>query len=130
LRVIDIAQLAQIAMTGGSAGCGFYVVRWIALFLTGRHDARQARLDREHAELDQGWKGIRLTLEQRVERLEKQNAALHVAFQHVSAALIRHAPDDPALKIAEQVMARAFPTDFTLAASMAGAAIDRQGGMA
>lgn len=126
--VIVVAPITNIISSavafGGSIGAGYYAVRWMVVFIAQRHDRRQAQLDAEHSALDGSWKGYRLTLEQRVARLEVQNNAFRLAFQHVSAALIRSDPTNPALALAEQQLARAFPLDMTMAADRATAAVD------
>lgn len=127
-------QLKALAGIGGGATASFFILRWIeraVRWFSERHDKRQAQLDSEHAALDMSWKDYRLLLERdrvdlrgRVEAMEKQNRALRLSFEHVTGALIRHDPQDPALTIAERLMARAFPDDFTTLTAMAGAALD------
>ncbi|QNQ09238.1 hypothetical protein [Sphingomonas alpina] len=119
-------EIKAAASFGGGLGVTLYFLRWLVNWITGRLDKRAAQLDAEHASLDGSWKGYRLTLEQRVARLEGQNRALSVCFQHVSAALIRIDPANPALQRAEQIMAAAFPMDFSLAVQRAGAALDAE----
>lgn len=127
-------QVKALAGFGGGATASFFILRWIeraVRWVSERHDKRQAQLDSEHAALDMSWKDYRLLLERdrldlrvRVEAMEKQGRALRLSFEHVTAALIRHDPQDPALTIAERLMARAFPDDFTTLTAMAGAALD------
>jgi hypothetical protein len=120
-----IDDLKTAAAAGGSFGGAFFALRWLVNWVTRRLDRRQERLDAEHDALDMGWKEYRLHTEKRLASVEKQNRALHLAFQHVSAALIRAEPQNPALAIAERIMATAFPDDFSLSAAMAAGAIDR-----
>lgn len=123
-----IDELKTVAVGGGSFGGVFFALRWLVNWVTKRLDRRQERLDAEHNALDMGWKEYRLHTEKRLAAVEKQNRALHLAFQHVSAALIRVEPQNPALTVAERIMAAAFPDDFSLAAAMAAGAIDRTEG--
>lgn len=123
-------ELKDAAAFGGGFAAVFAAVRWLANWIASRIDKRQAQLDAEHASLDVGWKEYRQLIERRLQSIEKQNRALSAAFQHVSAALIRIDPQNEALITAERLMAAAFPTDFTMAAQMAGAAIDVQGSAA
>lgn len=108
-----LEQLMQVAAGGATAGGGFYGVRWVVMYLTGRADQRQAKLDREHDALDMSWKDYRLNLETRFKQLERQNRALRMAFEHVAGALVRKDPDNPALAIADRIMASTFPDDFS-----------------
>jgi hypothetical protein len=117
-------DVAKAAAAGSGVGGGFFALRWVVLWLTARFDRRQALLDAEHDALDMSWKEYRQLLERRLGALEKANEALRLSFQHVSAGLIRIDPQNPALLIAERIMAAAFPTDFSMAASMAQAALD------
>ncbi len=121
-------ELKTVAVGGGSFGGGFFALKWLVTWVTRRLDRRQERLDAEHNALDMGWKEYRLHTEKRLAAVEKQNRALYLAFQHVSAALIRVEPQNPALVIADRIMATAFPDDFTLSAAMAAGAIDRNQG--
>jgi len=116
--------LKSVATFGGGFGAAFFALRWMVDWIAKRFDKRQAQLDAEHAALDMSWKDYRLQLERRIAAIERQNQAFHRSFQHVSAALIRIDPQNPALTIAEKIMAQAFPDDFTLGAAMAGAAVD------
>lgn len=114
---------------GAGAGGAFYALRWLWTQVASRFDTRQARLDAEHATLDMSWKEYRLFLERRMSSLERQNRAVLTAFQHVSAGLIRRDPQAPELIVAERLMAAAFPTDFSMASQMAGAAVDMSEGV-
>jgi len=118
-------DLKTAAAAGGSFGGAFFALRWLVTWITKRLDRRQERLDAEHDALDMGWREYRLHNERRLASVEKQNRALHLAFQHVSAALIRTDPQNPALMMADRIMAAAFPDDFTLSAAIAAGAIDR-----
>jgi hypothetical protein len=130
---IELAVTA--AATGSGAGGGFFVLKWLLQWLTGRADKRQAQLDAEHAALDMSWKDYRLLLERdrqelqlRMSTMEKQGRALRLSFEHVAGALIRLDPHNPALAIVDKILATAFPDDFSLAAYRAEAALDRQSG--
>ena len=63
-------DVAQVAAGGFSVGGGLYAVRWLILWLTGRADRVAAVNDQQRAELDQSWKAYRLTLEDRLEKLD------------------------------------------------------------
>jgi hypothetical protein len=121
----DLEGIAEMAVGGGSVGGGFFALRWLVNWLTMRADKRQAQLDHEHSALDMSWKEYRLFLEARMKRLETQNEALRLAFQHATAALIRHDPSDPALLVIERIMARAFPLDFGVVTTLAEAGLER-----
>lgn len=103
----------------------FFALRWLLDWIARRIDKRQAQLDVEHAALDMSWKEYRLQLERRIANIERQNMAFRLGFQHVSAALIRVDPQNPALTIAEKIMAQAFPDDFSIGAARAGSAVDK-----
>lgn len=117
--------LKTAATFGGSFGAVFFALRWLLDWIARRLDKRQAQLDAQEAALDMSWKDYRLQLEKRIATIERQNNAFRLGFQHVSAALIRCNPQDPALAIAEKIMAQAFPDDFSIGAAMAGGAIDQ-----
>lgn len=123
--------VVKAAATGSGVGGGFFALRWLVQWLTGRLDKRQAQLDAEHDALDMSWKDYRLLLERdrqslrdSMERIEQQNRALRLAFEHVAGALIRIDPKNEALVIADKLMAAAFPADFTFGVARAGAALD------
>lgn len=124
----DFSEVKDAAAFGGGFAAVFAAVRWLMNWATARFDKRQAQLDAEHATLDMSWKEYRLLLEERLQKLERQNRAVFRAFQHVSAGLIRRDPQAPELALAERLMAEAFPIDFTMAAQMAGAAVDMSKG--
>jgi len=121
-RLIDGAVTAA-AGGGGFAGA-FLALRWLVNWLTGRMDRRQALLDQQDARIDQEWKQIRDEMKERLDKIETQNGALRVAFHHVAGALVRVDPSNPALLLAEQILAQAFPLDLNALAAQAGAAID------
>lgn len=127
-----LAQLRDITAAGGLFAGSFFVAWRLLLWLTGRFDKRQAQLDAEHDALDMSWKDYRLLLERdrqeqnaRIEKIELQNRALRMAFEHTAGALIRLDPQNPALAIAERIMAQAFGEDFTVLAGRAESALDR-----
>lgn len=130
-----IEQLQGAGAAGAAfAGTGFGMWR-LLLWFTVRLDKRQAQLDAEHGALDMGWKEYRLLLERdrldlraNFARLEKQNRALRMSFEHVTGALIRVDPDNPALGFVDKILAAAFPDDFTMAAFRAEAALNRNDG--
>lgn len=124
-----IDRMVDAVAAGGGAGGIWFFLRWALRWFTERSDKRQQQLDSEHAALNMSWKEYRLFLEKRMSSLERQNRAVLSAFQHVSAGLIRRDPQAPELLVAERLMAAAFPTDFTMAGQMAGAAVDMSGGM-
>jgi len=103
-------------------------MRWIIGWLTARHDRRESNLERQEGSIDEQWRALReelnrdraevrreaAAIKSRVAAMERQNEALRYAFHHVAGALIRLDPTNPALAQAEQMLARAFPLDFTL----------------
>lgn len=127
--ILDEAVTA--AATGTGVGGGFFALRWLVLWLTGRLDKRQALLDAQDERVDREWQTIReelkaknAALDQRLDQIEQQNNALRFAFQHVAGALVRIDPKNEALIIADRILAAAFPADFSLGVAMAGAALD------
>lgn len=121
-------QVKAFVGLGGGATASFFILRWVeraVRWMSERHDKRQVQLDNQAAALDRGWQGYRVQLEQRLQTLERQSRAAYLAFQHVSAALIRKDPADPALMMAEHIISQAFPGDFTVLAAAAGEAIDQ-----
>lgn len=104
-----IEQIVNSIGAGVGAGGGFYALRWLILWITARHDRRVAQLDAEHERLDDGWRHYRLTLEQRVQRLESINEMLRIAFQDVAAALMMVDPQNDALQRTAELMKAAFP---------------------
>jgi hypothetical protein len=127
--ILDDAITTAAAGTG--MGGGFFVLRWLVQWLTGRLDKRQAQLDAEHGALDKSWEGYRLRLEeratrleQRMETMERQGRAVWLAFEHVAGGLIRVDPGNEALVIADRILASAFPTDFSFGIARAGGALD------
>lgn len=61
---------AQVAAGGAGLGGGFYMVRWLINWLTGRHDLREAQIDKKDAALDERWAAYTKRMEDRVEVLE------------------------------------------------------------
>lgn len=118
----------QIASAGVGVGGGFFALRWLVGWLTGRMDRRQLLLDAQDERVDREWQKIRERVEERLGKVERQNEALRFAFHHVAGALIRIDPQNPALAQAEQMLSQAFPVDFTLLAERAGSAVDTAGG--
>jgi len=122
-----VERLGEWVAGGAGMGGGFFAVRWVVMTLIGRADRRQQLLDDEHAVLDMSWKDYRLHLEQRFKEIDRQNQALRLSFEHVAGALIRVDPQNPALALADRVMAQAFPMDFTFSLARVDAAIDPGG---
>ncbi len=60
----------QVAAGGAGAGGGFVFVRWFINWLTGRHDLREAQIDKKDAALDERWAAYTKRMEDRVEVLE------------------------------------------------------------
>lgn len=121
-----VETFGQWALGGSAAGGGFAIVRFALNWMAGRADRREARLDAQEESIDQQWKGIRLTLGQRVERLELQLAAMRRAYQRVTMGLMRRDPQAAELIEAEQIMAKAFPLDFDVLTARAEDALDRE----
>jgi hypothetical protein len=92
-----IDELKTAGVFGGAFGGAFYALRWLLDWIAKRLDKRQAQLDAQQAALDMSWRDYRLQLERRIATIERQNQAFRLGFQHVSAALIRIDPQNPAL---------------------------------
>lgn len=60
----------KIASGAGGLGGGFVFARWFILWLTGRHDRREADLRAEDSDLDKRWQKYREVIEARCEMLE------------------------------------------------------------
>ncbi|NIJ18482.1 hypothetical protein FHS95_000151 [Sphingomonas naasensis] len=121
--ILDEAVTA--AATGSGVGGGFFALRWLVQWLTGRLDKRQALLDAQDERVDREWQKIREKVEARLDKVELQNEALRFAFHHVAAALIKVDPTNPALAQAEQMLSAAFPLDLRLMTDRAEIALAR-----
>lgn len=121
-----VEDAVQIGASAAGLGGGFYAIRWLILWLTGRADRRQDSLDQQDERIDREWQKIREKIEIRMEKVERQNEALRFAFHHVAGALVRIDPRNPALRQAEQVLEQAFPIDFGLMAERAEAALAKE----
>lgn len=108
--------IVPFATTGGSVGGGFYAARWFVIWLTARHDKKAADLAAEHSELDQSWKKYRITLEQKIGKLEQEIAGVRYSFLRVSHALAAVDPDNPALAETDALMRVIFPPPYSLEA--------------
>ena len=94
---VSLAEgVAKVAAGGVGAGGGLYFVRWLILWLGGVTERRAAANDVQRAELDQSWKGYRLTLEarleksdERVDRLEREVEECHASKRDTEAQLAR-----------------------------------------
>ncbi|RSU21195.1 hypothetical protein [Sphingomonas koreensis] len=122
---------AKIASAGVGVGGGFFALRWLVGWLTGRMDRRQEVLDAQEGSIDQEWKDLReelkrdnADLKRRMDSVETQNSALRRAFNHVAGALIRIDPLNAALAQADQMLTQAFPLDFSLTTERAEAALN------
>jgi len=89
-------DVAQVAAGGFSLGTGLYIARWLLNWLTGRADRIATANDQQRAELDQSWKGYRLTLEarleksdERIDRLEREVEECHASKRDTEAQLAR-----------------------------------------
>lgn len=89
-------DVAKVAAGGLGAGGGLYFVRWLILWLGGVTERRAAANDVQRAELDQSWKGYRLTLEarleksdERIDRLEREVEECHSSKRETEAQLAR-----------------------------------------
>lgn len=126
-------ETALSAAAGGGSFAGVLLfARWVIVWLTGRHDRRQALLDEQDLKQDLAWKAIREELKEQiaglskqVETIGRQNNALRIAFHHVAGALIHVDPTNPALIQAEKILSQAFPLDLSMLAEQAGRALDR-----
>lgn len=93
-------------------------IKWAIGWSDKRFDKRTAELEAWEAQLRSRERSFEDSINNRlsdVERenrvLARENRGLRVAFQHVSAALYRHDPKDPALMLAEQILAQSIPLD-------------------
>lgn len=119
-----LEESVKVASGAAGAGGGFFALRWLIGWLTGRMDRRQTLLDAQDERVDREWQKIRERVETRLDKVEQQNEALRFAFHHVAGALIRIDPQNPALAQAEQMLAQAFPIDFTILTAQAEAALE------
>lgn len=115
--VLDNA--VQVAAGGAGAGGGFFALRWLVNWFTGRLERREELLDKQDERVDREWQKLREELKAdneamklRLAEIGRQNEAIRFAFHHVAAALIKVDPKNPALIQAEQMLAKAFPVDF------------------
>jgi predicted nucleic acid-binding Zn-ribbon protein len=91
-----VEGMAKVTAGGFSLGTGLYIARWLLNWLTGRADRIATVNDQQRAELDQSWKGYRLTLEarleksdERIDRLEKEVEDCHSSKRETEAQLAR-----------------------------------------
>lgn len=117
-------DVIKVGAAAASAGGGLYMVRWFVMWVTGLHRHRQALLDAQDARLDKEWKEIRIAMQERLDRLESQNRALLYGFQHVSGALTKIDPDNPALEAAHRFVESTFPLDMRELVGRAAHALD------
>lgn len=82
-----IEKFEQTLAFGGSAGAVLFALRWLATFVAGRVDRRQAAVDAEHAQLDQGWERYRHNLEQRVQTAEAKLQTYDEKFKQAGVAM-------------------------------------------
>ncbi len=109
-------QIARWAAGGGGFAAAWIAIQRLLNWVTGRIDRRQDNLDAQEDRVDREWQAIRedldrklAVMEVRFETVERKNDALRNAVHHLSGALIRLDPTNPALLIAEQALAAVFP---------------------
>ncbi|MFN3943883.1 MAG: hypothetical protein ACK4K7_02990 [Allosphingosinicella sp.] len=105
-----------LALLGGG-------VRWLVSWRERRAEARSAKLQRWHEELDARERRLDAEEAERSQRLEdrqgrlevayaqlhRENAALRIAFELIAAPLRLREPENPALKQAEEMLKAVFP---------------------
>jgi len=74
-------QVANVGALGGGAGIGFFIVKWVAEWLSGRMDKREARLDRIQDDLLKG-------LLKDVDRLKQEGAVMREQMASLQDQLI------------------------------------------
>lgn len=126
-------DLKDVALGGGTLGGTFFAMWKLLAWLTGRHDRRQALLDAQDERQDREWQKLRENLEGVVQRheariaaLESKNEALRLVIHHLAGALVRVDPDNPALALADQILAVAFPVDLAMLSQRAEIALERE----
>lgn len=93
-------------------------IRWAFDWNDRRTETRSAKLEAWEARLEKREADFENKIENRMAAVEAENVAvrrenrgLRMAFQHVSAALVRCDPKDPALLLAERILAQSIPLD-------------------
>lgn len=126
-----IDNAVQVAAGGAGAGGSFFALRWLVQWFTGRLERREQLLDKQDERVDREWQKLREELKtdndamkQRLEQIAKQNEIIRFAFHHVTAALIRVDPRNPALTQVETLLAQAYPIDFNMLVTRAESALD------
>lgn len=111
--------IALLATIGAGAR---FLFNWVER----RASSRAAKLEQWHTELkqregrlDQEQAAFQARLEESVAQLGRENRALRLAFQLVSAPLRQLDPANPALIRAEQLLQAAFPLDAELGEDLA-----------
>lgn len=113
---------AGIVALLATIGAGF---RFLFNWTERRASSRAAKLEAWHnelkereAKLDNEQTAFQARLEESVAQLGRENRALRLAFQLVSAPLRTLDPSNPALIRAEQLLQAAFPLDADISADL------------
>lgn len=109
--------IVDSAVKAASAGGGFagvlLAVRWVLNWLTGRWDARAARIDAQDAKVDLQWQQIREATEARAETLTKDVTALAerltAAEAKIAAQTVRLGQQEFVLKLVITELDRVDP---------------------
>lgn len=93
-------------------------VRWAVNYGDKRAVARAAKLDAWEARLDAREKIFEAQIEARMMALEAENRAYRNALSHVLPALRTIDPKHPSLRMADEALHSAFPTEFRIPPDM------------
>ena len=107
---------ADAAIGGGSFAAVWAGFKWVAGFITGRQDKREADLNAREARLDAEEAAQVTALKERLDRLEKTQAAQgreleahRVAIGILVAKVAREDPAAPELRQVADILGAAFP---------------------
>lgn len=67
-----LEDAAKYAVGGGGLGGGIVAARWFLLWLTGRHDQREATLNAKDDAIDERWAKYTKKMEERCDKLEER----------------------------------------------------------
>lgn len=93
-------------------------VKWAFGWADRRLDKRTTELEAWHGRLAKREAEFEAAVNARLTVLERENRALRLSFQHVSAALHQVDPDNPALVMAARILAQTIPLDPDLPSDM------------
>lgn len=94
-------------------------IKWAVGWNDARTASKAAQLEAWEAKLARREEAFEAQIEARMTAMERENRGLRLAFQHVSARLHHLAPDDPALALAERILAQAIPLEPFIPPDMA-----------